>query len=114
MGPFFNAGRGAADTIFGFAVPEAGVYPMRLIWYEGGGGANVEWFTVGSDGTKTLINAEGGLKAYRFAERESNFFVLPGRRSRYLGVSQCRRQCCAYVHRHFAQQRQRDGNVRAG
>ena len=62
---FFNGGRGAADTIFGFAVPAAGVYPMRLLWYEGGGGANVEWFTVGSDGSKTLVNAEGGIKAYR-------------------------------------------------
>lgn len=77
-GAFFNAGRGAADTIFGFAVPAAGVYPMRLIWYEGGGGANVEWFTVGSDGTKTLINAEGGLKAYRSLGANPTPLSCPG------------------------------------
>lgn len=77
-GAFFNAGRGAADTIFGFAVPAAGVYPMRLIWYEGGGGANVEWFTVGSDGTKTLINAEGGLKAYRSLGANPTSLSCPG------------------------------------
>ena len=77
-GAFFNAGRGAADTIFGFEVPAAGVYPMRLIWYEGGGGANVEWFTVGSDGTKTLINAEGGLKAYRSLSANPTPLSCPG------------------------------------
>ncbi len=64
-GGFFNGGRGAADTLFGFAVPVAGVYPMRLLWYEGGGGANVEWFTIAPDGTRRLVNSEGGIKAFR-------------------------------------------------
>jgi len=63
----FNGGRGASDTIFFFVVPQAGVYPMRLIWYEGGGGANAEWFTVNKQGEKILINstAAGAIKAYR-------------------------------------------------
>ncbi len=63
----FNGGRGAADTIFYFVAPEAGVYPFRTIYEEGGGGANIEWFTVKADGSKVLVNdtANGGFKSYR-------------------------------------------------
>ena len=62
----FNGGRGASDTVFGFAVAQAGVYPIRAIWYEGGGGANLEWSSI-VNGERVLINdsAAGGLKAYR-------------------------------------------------
>ena len=62
---FFNAGRGASDTLFSFGVPSAGIYPIRTVYFEGGGGANAEFFSV-ANGTKTLINdtANGGLKAY--------------------------------------------------
>lgn len=63
----FNAGRGAADTAFSFFVQEAGVYPFRTIWMEGGGGANIEWKIVKSDGTHALLNdeANGGPKTFR-------------------------------------------------
>lgn len=63
----FVGGRGAADTAFTVYAESAGVYPFRTIWYEGGGGANLEWLTVKADGTKVLINdeANGGVKAYR-------------------------------------------------
>lgn len=62
----FNGGRGAADSIFSVLVQEAGVYPFRTTWEEGGGGANIEWFTV-NGGKKVLINdrANGGVSAYR-------------------------------------------------
>ncbi len=63
----FEGGRGAADTTFNFVVEEAGVYPMRLLWYEGRGGANCEWFSV-VDGEKILVNDTSnanGNKAYR-------------------------------------------------
>jgi len=62
----FEGGRGASDTTFGFAVAEAGVYPIRAIWYEGGGGANLEWSSI-VDGERVLINdtSAGGLKAFR-------------------------------------------------
>lgn len=63
----FNGGRGASDTIFQFVVEEAGIYQIRTTWEEGGGGANIEWFTVNA-GTKVLVNGEGGLKAYRRAD----------------------------------------------
>lgn len=64
-GAEYNQGRGTRETAFGFEVPVAGVYPMRLIWWEGGGGADVEWYSIAPNGTRTLINAEGGIKAYQ-------------------------------------------------
>ena len=51
----FNGGRGAADTTFNLVAEADGLYPVRLLWYEGGGGANVEFFSV-VDGKKILIN----------------------------------------------------------
>ncbi len=54
-------------TVFYFNIETAGVYFFRLLWYEGGGGANVEWYTVNADGTSTLVNGTdtGAIKAYR-------------------------------------------------
>ncbi len=63
-----NVGRGATDTLFGFRVPQPGLYPLRLVWMEGGGGASVEWFSVAADGTKVLVNDTSnpqGLRAFR-------------------------------------------------
>jgi hypothetical protein len=64
----FNGGRGAADTLFNVVVEQDGVYPVRLSWWEGGGGANVEFFSVdGATGEKVLINDRAntkGVKAY--------------------------------------------------
>ena len=73
----FNGGRGASDTTFGFAVAEPGVYPIRAIWYEGGGGANLEWSSI-VDGERVLINdtSAGGLKAFR--SRSGNPVNLDG------------------------------------
>jgi hypothetical protein len=67
----FDGGRGASDTIFTIAVPQAGFYPFRLLWENGNGElpgnqASVEWFTVQADGTKVLINdSTSPIKAYR-------------------------------------------------
>jgi hypothetical protein len=63
----FNDGRGASDTIMNFNVTQAGVYPMRLIFHQGGGGGNMEFFSIKPDGTKVLVNdiAHGGLKAFQ-------------------------------------------------
>lgn len=67
VGEFNGNGRGASDTLFSFVVPQAGVYPFRCFYMQGGGGANVEWFTVQADGTKVLLNdnAAGALKTWR-------------------------------------------------
>lgn len=63
----FDGGRGAADTVFYFTVEQAGVYFFRLLWFEGGGGANVEWFTVNPNGSRALVNGTqtGSLRAFR-------------------------------------------------
>ena len=51
LGPYglllgqFDGGRGAADTIFDFYVETAGDYPVRVLYWEGNGGANAEWFS---------------------------------------------------------------------
>jgi len=64
----FDGGRGVADTTFQVVVGQAGLYPMRLIYEEGGGDSAVEWFTVSADGSKHLINDPAdaaSIKAYR-------------------------------------------------
>jgi hypothetical protein len=59
---------GPADETFDFVVPQAGLYPFRMVWYERGGAANVEWFSVDTaSGTRTLINdpnTPAALKAF--------------------------------------------------
>ncbi|MDB6112534.1 MAG: hypothetical protein JWR69_4284 [Pedosphaera sp.] len=63
----YDGGRGASDSIFSFVVPVAGIYPIRLLWYNGNGeagnGSSVEWFTVRADGTKVLLNDPSGTNA---------------------------------------------------
>jgi hypothetical protein len=62
----FNAGRGSSDTPFVFNVAEDGLYPARLIWEQGGGGANVEWVTIQSGlPSRAAINGNDGIKAFR-------------------------------------------------
>jgi hypothetical protein len=67
----FVGGRGdglpAGATEFDFKVETAGVYPIRLIWYEGNGGARVEFYSVNRESwVRTLVNdpAAGALKAF--------------------------------------------------
>ena len=59
---------GPANETFDFVVTEAGLYPFRMVWYERGGGANVEWFSVdAASDTRTLINdpnSVGAIKAF--------------------------------------------------
>ncbi len=62
----FSGGAGIFE--FSFVVQQAGTYPFRTIWENGGGGSAVEWYS-SSDGTnnRVLINdvANGGIPAYR-------------------------------------------------
>ena len=74
----FDGGRGSADTLFAFNVEEAGVYFFRLLWFEGGGGANVEWFTVTTEGCRTLVgDAQSDLAVKSFKSRSVAEPVLP-------------------------------------
>ena len=65
----FNGGRGASDTTFDVVIPVSGMYPVRVDWWEGTGGANVEFFSVNTDtGEKILVNDPvnpGAIKAFR-------------------------------------------------
>ena len=60
----FSGGRGASTTPFTVYFESAGDYAMQSLWYEGGGGANLEWFTI--EPNKALLNdtANGGLKTF--------------------------------------------------
>lgn len=62
-----QADNSTADVTFKFLVKDAGIYPLRAIWQEGGGGANLELSTIKTDGTRVLLNdtANGGYKTYR-------------------------------------------------
>jgi hypothetical protein len=56
----FNGGRGATDSIFDFFVTQDGLYPFRLMWEQGQGGASVEWWEVNLNTTgapRVAINA---------------------------------------------------------
>jgi hypothetical protein len=67
----FDGGRGATDSPFVFRVPGPGVYPMRLIWQQGGGGGNVEWVDIQPahvliDGSARVgVNGNDDIAAYR-------------------------------------------------
>lgn len=64
----FEGAREPFDTIFGFVVPTAGVYPFRLLYYQGSGGAALRWFSVSETGAQILINDpnnDNSLKAFR-------------------------------------------------
>jgi hypothetical protein len=56
-----------ANLTFRCVVKDAGIYPVRVIWQEGGGGANLELSSIKSDGTRVLLNdtAGGGYRCYR-------------------------------------------------
>ncbi len=49
-------GFGAVDVTAAFAVPTAGLYPMRLVAGQESGPANLEWFSIQPDGSRILIN----------------------------------------------------------
>ncbi len=64
----FNGGRGASDTVFDFVVETEGYYPVRLLWWEGDGGANCEWFSVDPDtGEKVLIGDTANFPTEAYA-----------------------------------------------
>jgi len=62
-----DIGRGATDTTYKMYVPAAGAYPLRTVYWQGGGGANAEWFSI-ANGNPVLLNNvtnSDSLKTYR-------------------------------------------------
>lgn len=58
---------GARDIPVAFIVPETGLYPVRLVWYQGNGGGNLEFFSYGPNNQKIAINDRtnpNAVKAY--------------------------------------------------
>jgi hypothetical protein len=41
----YDGARGSSDTDFYFYITQAGLYPFRCLYYQGGGGNNLEWYT---------------------------------------------------------------------
>lgn len=64
---------GPANETFDFVAPAAGFYPFRMMWYERGGNAYAEWFSVdAATGDRILINDPDNPKAIKaFLEVES-------------------------------------------
>lgn len=49
-----------------FKVTKAGVYALRLVYFQGGGGAGLEWHVKSGNGQSYLLNAPGSpLTVYR-------------------------------------------------
>ncbi|HEV8541323.1 MAG TPA: hypothetical protein VGR78_02920, partial [Verrucomicrobiae bacterium] len=64
----FEGTREPSDTVFGFTVPQPGIYPFRMVYYQVGGGASLRWSSINSDGKQVLINHPKdptALKAYQ-------------------------------------------------
>jgi hypothetical protein len=54
---------GPVDSLIGFAVPSAGVYPFRLVAGHTSGSADLEWFSILPDGTRMLVNDTSNTNA---------------------------------------------------
>jgi hypothetical protein len=52
----FDGGGGASDTTFSLLAETNGIYPIRLVWYNGNGGYNLEFWSMDAAGVRTLIN----------------------------------------------------------
>ncbi len=65
----YDGGRGMdGGTTFEVWVEEAGVYPFRLVWENGSGGAGLEWTSLNSGGVASLVgdpDDPDALKSYR-------------------------------------------------
>jgi hypothetical protein len=62
-----NVGKGASDVPVSFLVPQAGLYPIRLVYFNGTGGAALEFFSYDANGNKIAINDvnnAAAIKAY--------------------------------------------------
>jgi len=63
----YNAGRGATDSFMTLNVTQPGIYPFRLLYFQGGGGGNLEFIIQHADGSLALVNdTTNSIKAYQW------------------------------------------------
>ncbi len=61
-----SPGGSTTPVTFDVLAEERGVYAFRLHFFEGNGGADVEWYSIDpATGVNALINAPGGIAAYQ-------------------------------------------------
>jgi len=63
----YDLGKGSSDIPVSFVVNQPGLYPIRLVWYNSGGGTSLEFFSYTENGGKIPINAldnPGAIKTY--------------------------------------------------
>jgi hypothetical protein len=61
-----DPGGGTIPVTFDFVVEQAGVYALKLLFFEGTGGADLEWFSQNlATGERVLLNAAGSFAAYQ-------------------------------------------------
>ncbi|MGE3308644.1 MAG: hypothetical protein AB7O66_01650 [Limisphaerales bacterium] len=73
-----SPGGGTVEATFDVANETAGVFAFRLIFFEGTGGADIEWYSVNPEtGARTLINATGGILAYQSREGDGTEDATP-------------------------------------
>lgn len=62
-----DGGKGASDISSLVYVSQPGFYPVRIVYFEGGGGASAEFSVQKPNGTRQLVNADAAdaVKAYR-------------------------------------------------
>lgn len=74
----FDADRAQARTEFTVAVAEDGLYPFNLIWWESGGDAEVEFFSINrTTGQLALINDTANTNAVKAFQPPANSLNLP-------------------------------------
>jgi hypothetical protein len=65
--PVVGKFEGVSTSTFSFVVEEAGIYPIRFLWYEGGGDAHAELYSLNTAGERILLNdrsTAGHIKSY--------------------------------------------------
>lgn len=80
-GPLAFHNGGPANETFDFVVPQGGLYRFRLVWYERGGGAHVEFFQGNfNNADRVLLNTTGSINAF-------TTFVPAAEPPKFTGVS---------------------------
>ncbi len=73
-----SPGGSTVEATFDVANESAGVFAFRLIYFEGNGGADIEWYSVNPEtGARTLLNDTGGIQAYQSRDGDGTEDLTP-------------------------------------